>query len=222
MEDVWELKFEHIDWADIADAELSGDQEALQKLMLVPARASTASSGQGVCSSPLFCRDRSAEIRRSLSMQSPPPVPSSDENALPFENFLEEENKDPLPPPKQPFSAPRSRKRMKDIQTTPTGNGLSSWSYADALQNSKKGSKRRVADRLGLSPIEQPSKRTRDPQTSPTYTLGSLLTTPVLHETQVDMEDDTPSSETPENDRILCSAAQRRLFTDSINSSPVR
>lgn len=31
--DEWELKFEHIDWIDISDAELSGNQEALEKLM---------------------------------------------------------------------------------------------------------------------------------------------------------------------------------------------
>ena len=155
-------------------------------------------------------------------MHSPPPVPSCDENALPFENFLDEENQDPLPPPKQPFSAPRNRKRMSDIRTTPTGNGLSNRSYADALQNSKKGSKRRVADRLGLSPIEQPSKRTRDPNPSPTYPPDGLLMTPVLHETLSDMEDEIFASETPEDDRVLCSVAQRRLFTDSVNSSPVR
>lgn len=28
-----ELTYEHIDWVDIADAELSGDQAAIQKLM---------------------------------------------------------------------------------------------------------------------------------------------------------------------------------------------
>ena len=31
--DVFDLKFEHIDWNDIADAELSGDQAALEQLM---------------------------------------------------------------------------------------------------------------------------------------------------------------------------------------------
>lgn len=34
MEDL-ELTYEHIDWVDIVDAELSGDQEAIQKLMYV-------------------------------------------------------------------------------------------------------------------------------------------------------------------------------------------
>ena len=33
MDDDWELKFEHIDWVDISDAELSGDQVALEHLM---------------------------------------------------------------------------------------------------------------------------------------------------------------------------------------------
>lgn len=33
MADVWDLKFEHIDWIDISDAELSGNQEALEQLM---------------------------------------------------------------------------------------------------------------------------------------------------------------------------------------------
>lgn len=30
--DVMELQFEHIDWNDIVDAELSGDQDALEVL----------------------------------------------------------------------------------------------------------------------------------------------------------------------------------------------
>ena len=30
--DMMELQFEHIDWNDIVDAELSGDQEALESL----------------------------------------------------------------------------------------------------------------------------------------------------------------------------------------------
>ena len=34
MDDL-ELTYEHIDWVDIADAELSGDQEAIQRLMYV-------------------------------------------------------------------------------------------------------------------------------------------------------------------------------------------
>ena len=47
MEDEWELKFEHIDWADIADAELSGDHEALQRLMsVVSARLDSPTSGR--------------------------------------------------------------------------------------------------------------------------------------------------------------------------------
>lgn len=32
MDDL-ELTYEHIDWVDIADAELSGDQQAIQQLM---------------------------------------------------------------------------------------------------------------------------------------------------------------------------------------------
>lgn len=32
-EEGWELKFEHIDWVDVSDAELSGNQEALEQLM---------------------------------------------------------------------------------------------------------------------------------------------------------------------------------------------
>ena len=57
-----ELEYEHIDWNDIADAELSGDQEALRKLRSAPCMTLCTSA----CRSSLrcfLCRDRAAEIK---------------------------------------------------------------------------------------------------------------------------------------------------------------
>ena len=68
--DMMELQFEHIDWNDIVDAELSGDQDALEVLRWDKPSPRLA---YALTSLPSVYRSKSMELKRSFSCPSPSP-----------------------------------------------------------------------------------------------------------------------------------------------------
>lgn len=186
--DVFDLKFEHIDWNDIADAELSGDQAALEQLM-----------------------NRSMELRRqkSNSEASEPTTPSlsTPKDSLPFAEFLEKEDKVPninsapsVMTRATPFSSRSSCGLFKRPQT-----------YAQITRGAGKVGKRKAAERIGLSPIDLPKKKTYRELISPPPIINEPLKTPDL--TNVgDSDEGIMDINTPESDRVLRASVQRRLF----------
>ena len=66
-EETMELQYEHIDWGDIVEAELSGDQEALRKLRYRDTALEFDRSR--MLNTLVFYRDRAAEIKRRNKQQ---------------------------------------------------------------------------------------------------------------------------------------------------------
>ncbi|XP_003383973.1 PREDICTED: histone RNA hairpin-binding protein-like [Amphimedon queenslandica] len=225
--DGWDLKFEHIDWVDISDAELSGNQEALEQLM-----------------------NKSIEIKQQLanSSFSAPPPPQTPVSTTPLTHSTPNEQQPPQSTPKsalegQVFFPPSSSSANKEnmstsiinasspgLLTTPNScrsnmNGsfrVPSASYARAARSS---GKRRMGERVGLSPIEIPKKRhpIRDLTITPAPPIvpPSLTSLPPAEE-GMDVEMCTPEGERGTGGRM---GVQRRLFggrvlADKTNSPP--
>lgn len=167
-----DLTFEHIDWADIVDAEQSGDQEAIQELMyvnfiLVYCKCTNYA---------LVFRDRSLQLRKEKSQQLTSPT------VLPFEEYLNSPEGD-------------NKEAGHSLSSTPSISAYirSTSSYADIAR----GHKRTLDER---SPVDVSTKR-------PAVFTSPVMQTPVVDQTNSPME-----TSTPDNDRPLKVAAQRRLF----------
>ena len=172
-------------------------------------------------------RDRSVEIKqqKALEKQATTPLPttplalSTPTENLPFSEFSEEEE--------TPTSNPHANQSLPVPLTTPKSTGLfrkPSSTYADVTRGNKAGArgagkagKRKMIERVGLSPIDIPPKRTA---------LRELVTPPSMapqHKTPAGTEIEELGMEmcTPDVDKPFRTGVQRRLF-DGSKKSPIR
>ena len=89
------------------------------------------------------------------------------------------------------------------------------FSYAQATRGSGKAGKRKIGERIGVSPIEVPTKRHAFRDLRALSDAG-LMKTPTDIQSNVEMETENT---TPEGDRPLRCTVQRRLFGGQILTS---
>lgn len=242
-----ELQFEHIDWNDIVEAELSGDQEALEVL-----------------------RNRSIELKRSFSLPSPSPPRSSPphrhapkrlSNSPQSARFagghfkVPRKHRRPLTPRSQKHQLQRptvgkpapglefqdldhhypALSRSCSLPHQPQHSSPSGLSYAEVALT--RSTKRTASERLCLSPIESTAKRsaTSDLIKTPTelgagsrvfseeWVLPGDVSTPQEDApgTTEDSAMDGAETGTPANDSrpVRAAAVQRRLFAPAESTS---
>ena len=178
-----------------------------------------------------ICRNQSQEIRRQNSISdtpqsSEPTTPcfnSTPNEAMPFANFFDKEDRDP----NITNSAPP---KAIQIVTTPflsrssMGYSKRPKSYAQITRGAGKVGKRRANERVGLSPVDLPRRKSFRQLLSPppVFPDGVLTTTPdqslpITTEMRgIDLGVDTS---TPETDRLARGGGvQRRLFGGQTSS----
>ena len=175
---IMELQYEHIDWSDIVDAELSGDQEALRELRSAPlprlarcpARSplSSESSHTSVYSPPsLPHRDRAAEMkrekqarpRRQKDAQSPVSRGSGGDGSQPPRRVPDSLSARPVDPTEYPMIGQQADKEnsttalpFSSHTSSAGGERANAASYAQMVTRK---AKRTLVDRC-LSPCEAP------------------------------------------------------------------
>jgi histone RNA hairpin-binding protein len=201
MDDDWdsELKFEHIDWVDISDAELSGNQEALEHLMNKSLELKRQASNSSIYGTPLSTTPLAYSTPNENLLGVPQSTPKEGDEALnvtdplPFTSYLKQDDIS--------LSKPMTHLSM----ATPTSFRYAAtfrkpYSYAQIARG--KAGKRKFAERVEAPPIEVPSKK---------HPIHALINSTPDVESKIE-EDPCDEIVTPESNRPSRSAVQRRLF----------
>jgi histone RNA hairpin-binding protein len=197
-----QLEYEHIDWSDIVEAELSGDQDTLRQLRDKAAeiKRMQATPEQGrergptpPASSPVSRESQQQQQRRPSSRRQQHQQDSISAQLLDLAEYpvIGQSNKENTTLPFANF--------LNDSSITTAADAAKSYAQAVVTRNAK----RTLMDRC-LSPSELPVKR---PVTS------DMMTTPT--EPNTFFQNTSPSCETtPETSSLLGKAGlvQRRLF----------